>query len=94
MQKLGVLATAVQENINGAKIVRAFAEESYEREKFLKYALDLKDTWHNRLIAQARYYPTLIFLSAIGFFGFFGIILIISGHLSIGALVSFNGFYC
>ena len=92
MIKLGELATAVQENIKGAKIVRAFAEESFEREKFLKLALDLKEIWYKRLIIQARYYPSLILLTAIGFSGFLGIILVIYGYLTIGTLVSFNGF--
>lgn len=92
MIQLGELATAVQENINGAKIVRAFAEESYEREKFLKHVLELKENWYKRLIIQARYYPTLILLTAIGFFGFLGIILVNYGYLTIGTLISFNGF--
>ncbi|GAH98059.1 unnamed protein product, partial [marine sediment metagenome] len=76
MQKLGAMAAAVQENINGAKVIRAFAEESFEREKFIKFVLDLNETWKKRMIVQARYFPLLILLTAIGFFGVLGIFLV------------------
>ena len=92
MRKYGIMSTAVQENINAAKVIRAFAEESYEREKFHKHILDLKQTWHKRLILQARYFPSLILLGAISFLGLFGVFLIIYGNLTIGALVSVDGF--
>ena len=93
MRKYGIMSTAVQENINAAKVIRAFAEESYEREKFHKHILDLKQTWHKRLILQARYFPSLILLGAISFLGLFGVFLIIIyGNLTIGAIVSFDGF--
>jgi ATP-binding cassette subfamily B protein len=88
----GKMSTAAQENINGAKIVRAFAEELYEQEKFQKFILDIKQTWHKRLILQARYYPSLILLVANSFLGILGIFLIINGYLTIGTLISFNGF--
>jgi len=92
MQKLGAMAAAVQENINGARIVRAFAEESFEREKFIKFVLDLNETWKKRMIVQARYYPLLILITAIGFIGMIGIFQILYGYLTIGAFVSFNAF--
>ena len=93
MRKYGIMSTAVQENINASKLIRAYAEESYEREKFHKHILDLKQTWHKRLILQARYFPSLILLGAISFLGLFGVFLIIIyGNLTIGAIVSFDGF--
>jgi len=92
MQKLGAMAAAAQENINGAKVIRAFAEESFERERFIKFVLDLNETWKKRMIVQARYFPLLILLTAIGFFGVLGVFLVIYGYLTIGAFISFNAF--
>jgi ATP-binding cassette subfamily B protein len=92
MRKYGIMSTAVQENINAAKVVRAFAEESYEREKFHKHILDIKQTWRRRLILQARYFPSLILIIAISFLGVLGVFQIIYGYLTIGTLIAFNGF--
>jgi ATP-binding cassette subfamily B protein len=94
MRKYGIMSTATQENINAAKVVRAFAEESYEQEKFHKFILDMKTTWHKRLILQARYFPSLILLCATSFIGVLSVFLIIYGYgaITVGTLVSFNGF--
>jgi len=94
MRKYGVMSTATQENINAAKVVRAFAEESYEQEKFHKYILDLKTTWYKRLTIQARYFPSLILLCATSFLSVLSVFLIIFGigALTVGTLISFNGF--
>ena len=88
MQKLGAASAAVQENINGAKVIRAFAKESFEREKFRKFVLDLMENWKKQMIVQRRYFPSLILLTAIGFFGILGIFLVIYGYLTIGALTT------
>jgi ATP-binding cassette subfamily B protein len=92
MRKYGVMSTAAQENINAAKVVRAFAEESYEQEKFHVHILDIKETWRRRLRTQAQYFPSLILNIAISVLGVIGIFLIIYGNLTIGTLISFNGF--
>ena len=91
MRKWGAIATAVQDNITGAEVVRAFAEESYEREKFMKYVLDFRDTWYRQQILQARYFPTLVLFSAIGFSVIAGSYLIILDQLTIGGLIAYNG---
>ena len=92
MRKYGIMSTAAQENINAAKVVRAFAEESYEQEKFQTHILDIKQTWRKRLILQARYFPSLILIIATSVLGLLGIFLIIYGYLTVGTLISFNGF--
>jgi ATP-binding cassette subfamily B protein len=91
MRKWSAIATAVQDNITGAEVVRAFAEESYEREKFMDYVLDFRDTWYKRQILQARYFPTLVLFSAIGTSVLVGSILIVEGQITIGALIGFTG---
>ncbi|MHA1971488.1 MAG: ABC transporter ATP-binding protein [Candidatus Hodarchaeales archaeon] len=91
MRKWGAIATAVQDNIAGAEVVRAFAEESYERQKFMRYVLDFRETWYSRQIIQAKYYPTLVLFAAIGTSVFIGSFFVADGLLSIGNLVAFNG---
>ncbi|MFX0122550.1 MAG: ABC transporter ATP-binding protein [Candidatus Hodarchaeota archaeon] len=91
MRKWSAIATAVQDNITGAEVVRAFAEESYERQKFMKYVLDFKQAWYRQQVLQARYFPTLILFSAIGFSVLAGSYLVLLERLTIGGLIAFNG---
>ncbi|MHA2175050.1 MAG: ABC transporter ATP-binding protein [Candidatus Hodarchaeales archaeon] len=91
MRKWGAIATAVQDNITGAEVVRAFAEESYERKKFMDYVLDFRDTWYKQQILQAQYFPTLVLFAASGTSVLVGSILILNEQLTIGTLVGFTG---
>ena len=91
MRKWSAIATAVQDNITGAEVVRAFAEESYERKKFMEYVLDFRDTWYKRQILQARYFPTLILFATTGTAVLVGSVLILRGELTIGTLIGFTG---
>lgn len=91
MRKWSAIATAVQDNITGAEVVRAFAEESYERQKFMKYVLDFKRTWYRQQVLQARYFPTLVLFAAIGFSVSAGSYLVLIDKLTIGGLIAFNG---
>ncbi|MFW9856119.1 MAG: ABC transporter ATP-binding protein [Candidatus Thorarchaeota archaeon] len=91
MRKWGAIATAVQDNITGAAVVRAFAEESYEREKFMKFVLDFRDTWEKRQIIQARYFPTLVLFAAIGTSVAIGSLFVLAQEMTIGTLVAFHG---
>lgn len=91
MRKWSAIATAVQDNITGAEVVRAFAEESYERQKFMKYVLDFKRAWYRQQVLQARYFPTLILFAAIGFSVLAGSYLVLIDKLTIGGLIAFNG---
>lgn len=91
MRKWSGIATAVQDNITGAEVVRAFAEESYENEKFMKYVLDFKRAWYRQQVLQARYFPTLILFAAIGFSVLAGSHLVMIEKLTIGGLIAFNG---
>ncbi len=91
MRKWSAIATAVQDNITGAEVVRAFAEESYERRKFMDFVLDFRDTWYKRQILQARYFPTLILFATTGTSVLIGSLLILAGEITIGTLVGFTG---
>ncbi|MFX0171342.1 MAG: ABC transporter ATP-binding protein, partial [Candidatus Hodarchaeota archaeon] len=63
----------------------------YEREKFMKYVLDFKTTWYKQRILQARYFPTLVLFSIIGFSTLIGSFLVVDNQITIGTLIAFNG---
>jgi ATP-binding cassette subfamily B protein len=58
-QKLTDLGTAVTENIDGNRVVRAFAREGHEQEKFEKHNADFRDTSTNNALIVAKYQPLL-----------------------------------
>jgi ATP-binding cassette subfamily B multidrug efflux pump len=92
-EKFSALNSAVQENIGGNRVVKAFAREDYEVSKFEERNQNYGNA--NRAVAkvQAKYIPRLDF-----FAGMLNVILIIAGGIlavygkvSIGEIVTFNG---
>jgi len=58
-QKLTELGTAVTENIDGNRVVKAFAREEYEKEHFEKFNAEFRDTSCGNALIVARYQPLL-----------------------------------
>jgi len=58
-QKLTSLGTAVTENIDGNRVVRAFAREDHEKNKFGKHNDDFRDTSCENALIVAKYQPFL-----------------------------------
>jgi len=58
-QKLTDLGTAVTENIEGNRIVRAFAREEYEKEKVEKHNTEFRDISCENAVISAKYQPFL-----------------------------------
>ncbi len=92
-EKFSVLNTTAQENISGNKVVKAFAREEYEIEKFDISNIDYKDTNIKTNLTWVKYFPYVetcanslpIILLLVG--GIF----IINGQLTMGEYVSFSG---
>ena len=88
------LNSMVEENISGNKVVKAFAREDYEIEKFNQYNGDYKKRNLESAAVTKTYLPVLETLAAflsvitIGLGG----LLVIDGSMSLGDLVAFNGF--
>ncbi len=87
------LNTTVQENVSGNRVVKAFAKEAFEVEKFdrendkyMQTNMDASKVWQ-------KYLPVLEFLSNIMkvFVILLGGIFIINGSLTIGEMVIFTG---
>jgi len=58
-QKLTDLGTAVTENIDGNRVVKAFAREDHEKERFEKYNEDYRNTSCENALITAKYQPLL-----------------------------------
>ncbi|MGN6813307.1 MAG: ABC transporter ATP-binding protein [Thermomicrobiales bacterium] len=91
-QQFGVMTSALQENVAGARVVRAFAQEQRENARFERELEDLFE--HNRKATRlwAVSYPFMLLMSGISLGGvlWFGGYRVLSGALSIGTLVAFN----
>lgn len=92
-EKFSVLNTNAQENISGNKVIKAFAREEYEINKFDETNIDYKDTNIKTQLTWVKYFPFVetcanslpIILLVVG--GLF----IINGELTMGEYVSFSG---
>ncbi|MCU0487646.1 MAG: ABC transporter ATP-binding protein/permease [Anaerolineales bacterium] len=91
---LGDLSTRVQENINGAQVVRAFAREPYEIQRFSK---SNKMLYKARIVVNsefAKVMPTTQLLVTLGtiLILWFGGNLVLRGQMTVGEVVAFNGY--
>jgi|GEM_PF-5216273 len=89
-----ILNTVLQENIQGAEVIKAFVRQDHEVDRFDVAATDLADeaTLVNQLVAAL--FPSLIFLSSMGIAAvlWIGGGNVIDGNLSQGDLVAFIQF--
>jgi len=58
-QKLTDLGTAVTENIDGNRVVKAFAREEYEKNHFEQFNAEFRDTSCGNALIVAKYQPLL-----------------------------------
>jgi ATP-binding cassette subfamily B multidrug efflux pump len=90
-RRIDRLNTVLQENIQGAEVIKAFVRQNHETERFNDVADDLADqaTKVNQLVASL--FPTLIVISAMGISAvlWLGGGNVIDGTLSDGQLVAF-----
>ena len=88
------LSIIVQENLSGIRVVKAFAKENYEIDKFTKQNEE-KKKWGLKLVKLNRiYWPSSDFLvhTQIAISIFFGGYLTLSNQLSIGELTAFYSY--
>ncbi len=88
------LNSMVEENISGNRVVKAFVREDYEIEKFNRHNEDYKAQNMRSAKVSAKYLPGLDMLA--GSLTLITLILggwiVIRGNMTIGDLVTFNGF--
>lgn len=88
------LNTFVQENISGNRMVKAFAKEDYEMEKFEKFNDGYRKAELGAAAIWKRYVPVFEFLSHVLTLVLMlvGGIMVIRGGMTLGDLVAVNGY--
>ncbi len=92
--QLGDLTTRIQDNLTGLRIVKAFAQEDAEIQRFKDQNEVLFDTNMRAARARSNYGPLLDLIASLGtvFILWYGGRLVINGQLTLGELVAFNSY--
>lgn len=88
----GKLTAVLQENLTGVRVVRAFARQSYEREKFDKVNTDFRGKVSHLISQFALYWSVSDFLTMLqmGIVLIAGVYWTVSGTITLGTLVVFT----
>ncbi len=88
------LNTAVQENVSGNRVVKAFAKEDFEIEKFEKENDGYREAQLNAANVWRKYVPIFEFLANVLsiILYLFGGIMVIRGDMTMGSLVTASGY--
>jgi ATP-binding cassette subfamily B protein len=91
-EQLGVITTVLQEAIAGVRVVRAFAQEDREIERFRRENWRYLDLNITTVRMWAVYFPLMTFLGGLGstVVLWYGGSRVIAGELSVGAMVAFQ----
>ncbi len=93
-QALGELSTRLQENVSGVQVVRAFAREPYEVQRFNERNRNLFNARITVIHEWSRVMPTSHFLIAMStvLILWFGGNLVLQGAMTLGEVVAFNSY--
>jgi len=93
-EKLGTLNTILQENLAGMRIVKAFAREEYEIERYSLANIDLLDANISMIKLFTAFFPLVFFMGNLGMVIVIGMggLFVINGTLTLGELVAFTGY--
>jgi ATP-binding cassette subfamily B multidrug efflux pump len=93
-QALGDLSARLQENVGGAQVVRAFAREPYEIQRFNERNRRLYDARISVIQEWSRVMPTSHFLVAMStvLILWFGGNMALRGEMTLGEVVAFNSY--
>ncbi|MBI3153265.1 MAG: ABC transporter ATP-binding protein, partial [Chloroflexi bacterium] len=91
---IGEVSNRLQENVTGVQVVRAFARENYEMERFDKANKDVFKTWVKVIDEWAKIMPTTNWLTLIStmLILWFGGQMVMDETMTIGTIVAFNAY--
>lgn len=93
--RLGDLSAKLQENLLGVLIIKAFAREAYEQERFQQVNAEFTVTSLKGVKVRSVYFPgvmTVGFLSNVAMIGA-GAYFVLRGEFTIGGLVAYRGYW-
>ncbi len=92
--RLAEVATVVDENVNGVRVVKSFAAEDHQLDSLAQAAERVQWAYVKDADLRARWTPTVQNLPQAGLalVLLFGGYMVIQGHLSIGAILAFNSY--
>lgn len=91
---LGELSARLQENVSGVQVVRAFAREPHEKQRFTNINTILYKARMRVITTFAKVMPTTHFLVSLGtiLILWFGGQMVLRGEMSIGEVIAFNSY--
>jgi len=91
-KEMGRLTSTLQESLSGVRVVKAFARERDEMNKFGDRNLTMRTANLDRAAAEARTFPVLEFLSGLCFVMLYGYggHRVLNGQMTLGTLSAFN----
>ncbi len=87
----GIMNAGLEETISGIEVVKASAQESFEREKFRKNARSFRDYFAEQGRVEAGYLPTLFYAFALGLGFLHTLLLYQQGTITIPEIIAVMG---
>jgi ATP-binding cassette, subfamily B, multidrug efflux pump len=93
-QKLGGLSARIQENLSGIRVVKAYAQESYEIAQFSELNEDFVEANRKLIRVQAAFFPSMMLLAGVGMVIaiVYGGNQVIADRITLGQLVQFAAY--
>ena len=90
----GAMSTALQENLSGVRVVRAFGRERYERDKYAERIATLRDRVKKLIGFFAIFWSLMDFMTILqqGVVLYFGAWFTIRGDISVGTFIVFTSY--
>lgn len=87
------LSTVLQENLTGVRVVKAFARQAYERERFEQENSELFRWGRNLLIMHSFYWPLTDIITGAQMLGgyFIGALMALDGTITVGTYLAYVG---
>jgi ATP-binding cassette subfamily B protein len=88
-----ILSTTLQENLSGVRVVKAFARQDFEMDKFERDNQEKYQRGRRLIIMQAFYWPGTDVLCGLQMLGGFlaGALMAINGEISVGTYMAYAG---
>jgi ABC-type multidrug transport system fused ATPase/permease subunit len=90
-ETIGAITANLQESLSGVRVVRSFAQEPAQAERFKELNADNRDANMTTVKLNAAYFPSVEMLSglAVGGIVLYGGMQAINGHITVGTVVAF-----